>query len=105
MCAEAIQLCRELLLGCAAVLLTMTPVAAEPKPIVVLASWNNLEKPKYACDNVTSNDMKVIAQVLNNPSDYNPEDVKYNKQLFDGILECKSVKDTRELGRRLESAS
>src|SRR5207244_12751352 len=36
--------------------------------------------------------------------DYDPEDVKFTKQQFDGISECKSVKDPRELGRRLEDS-
>ena len=47
--------------------------------------------------------MNEISRVLSNPSDYDPEDVKSDKQLSDGFLECKSVKDPRELGRRLEN--
>jgi hypothetical protein len=48
-------------------------------------------------------DVNNITRVLNNPSDFDPDDVKFNKQLSDGIGECKSVKDRRELGRRLEN--
>jgi hypothetical protein len=93
------------LVGCAAVLLTVTAATAEPKAIVVLSSLHNLDYAEAACSRLHSMaDMKDITEVLNNASDYDPEDVKFNKQLFDGIWECKSVKDARELGRRLEDS-
>ena len=93
------------LVGCAAVLLTITAATAEPKAIVVLSSLHNLDYAEVACSRLRSiADIKDITEVLNNASDYDPEDVKFNKQEFDGISECKSVKDPRELGRRLEDS-
>ena len=63
------------------------------------------ECAEAACSRLRSiADIKDITEVLNNASDYDPEDVKFNKQEFDGISECKSVKDPRELGRRLEDS-
>ncbi len=92
------------LLGCAAVLLTRTAAAEEPKPIVILTSIYNVDLAEASCSHLLNvADIKSITRVLNNTSDYDPEDVKFNKQLFDGISECKSVKDRRELGRRLEN--
>ena len=93
------------LVGCAAVLLTITAATAEPKAIVVLSSLHNLDYAEVACSRLRSiADIKDITEVLNNASDYDPEDVKFNKQEFDGMSECKSVKDPRELGRRLEDS-
>jgi hypothetical protein len=81
------------LVGCAAVLLTVTAATAEPKAIVVLSSLHNLDYAEAACSHLRRMaDIKDITEVLNNASDYDPEDVKFNKQLFDGIWECKSVK-------------
>jgi hypothetical protein len=92
------------LLGCAAVLLTVTAATAEPKAVLILSSLHDLDYAEAACSHLRSvADIKDLARVLNNASDYDPEDVKINKQLFDGISECKSVNDPRELGRRLEN--
>jgi hypothetical protein len=92
-------------LGCAAVLVTMTAAAAEPNLIVVLESWHNLEYAQEACSRAASRaDMENITRVLNNASDYDLEYVKRYQEQFDGIWECKSVKDARELGRRLENS-
>jgi hypothetical protein len=67
--------------GCAAVLLTVTAATAEPKAIVVLSSLHNLEYAEAACSHLRSiADIKDIIEVLNNASDYDPEDVKFNKQ-------------------------
>ena len=86
-------------------MLTITAATAEPKAIVVLSSLHNLDYAEVACSRLRSiADIKDITEVLNNASDYDPEDVKFNKQEFDGISECKSVKDPRELGRRLEDS-
>lgn len=41
--------------------------------------------------------------VLAAPNDYNPDDVKFAKEMLDAVAECKSVRDPRELGRRLEN--
>ena len=85
--------------------LMVIAATAEPKAIVVLSSLHNLDYAEAACSRLRSMaDIKDITQVLNNASDYDPEDVKVNKQEFDGISECKSVKDPRELGRRLEDS-
>jgi hypothetical protein len=85
------------LLSCAVL---RTAIAAEPKPIVILASIYNVDFAEASCSHLLNAvDIKNITRVLNNASDYEPED----KQLSDGISECKSVKDRRELGRRLEN--
>jgi hypothetical protein len=64
------------LVGCAAVLLTITAAAAEPKAIVVLSSLHNLDYAEAACSRLHSiADIKDITEVLNNASDYDPEDI------------------------------
>ena len=93
-----------ILLSCVAVSLTRTAASAERKPIVILASIYNVDFAEATCSHLlTVVDVKNITRVLNNPSEFDPENVKTNKQLFDGISECQSVKDRRELGRRLEN--
>jgi hypothetical protein len=90
--------------GSVADLFTKTAAAAEPKPLVILASIHNVDFAEASCSYLLNvADVENITRVLNNPSDFDPEDVKFNKQLSDGIWECKSVKDRRELGRRLEN--
>jgi hypothetical protein len=64
------------LVGCAAVLLTINAATAEPKAIVVLSSLHNLDYAEVACSRLRSiADIKDITEVLNNASDYDPEDV------------------------------
>ena len=93
------------LVGCAAVLLTISAAAAEPKAIVVLSTLHHLDYAEAACSHLHSvADIKDITEVLNNASDYDPKDVKFNKQEFDGISECKSMKNPRELERHLEDS-
>jgi hypothetical protein len=92
------------LLGPVAYLLTETAATAEEKPIVILASIHNVDFAEASCSYLLNiADVKNITRVLNNPSDFDPEDVKFNEQLANGIWECESVKDRRELGRRLEN--
>jgi hypothetical protein len=89
-----------------AVLLTVTAATAEPKAIVVLSSLHNLDYAEAACIQLRSMaDIKDITEVLNNASDYDPEDVKFNKQLFDGIWECKSVRTRANWGGVSKTAS
>jgi hypothetical protein len=93
-----------ILVNCAALALTRTAASAERKPIVILASIYNVDFAEASCNHLLKVvDVKNITRVLNNPSEFDPENVKANKQLFDGISECQSVKDRRELGRRLEN--
>jgi hypothetical protein len=92
------------LLGPMAYWLTETAATAEEKPIVILASIHNVDFAEASCSYLLNvADVKNITRVLNNPSDFDPKDVKFNEQLANGIWECKSVKDRRELGRRLEN--
>ena len=67
----------ELILGCAAVALAIT--AAPADPIVVLSSVHNLNFAEAACE--------YPIEALGP----------------DGAAECRSVRDPRELGRRLEN--
>ena len=94
-----------ILLGCAVVSYTRTANSAERNPIVILASIHNVDFAEASCSYLLNvADVKYIPWVLNNkPSDLDPEDVKFKKQLSDGIRECNSVKDRRVLGRRLEN--
>ena len=72
------------LVGCAAVLLTITAATADPKTIVVLSSLHNLDYAEVACSRLRSiADIKDITEVLNNASDFDPKDVKFNKQGYD----------------------
>jgi hypothetical protein len=88
-----------------AALLTTTVTKAASKPIVILGSLHNLDYAEAACDHLLRfSDPKAIAFVLNNASDYDTEDIKRYKEQFEGIRECKSVPDKRELGRRLENS-
>lgn len=75
---------------------------AEPKSILILRSSHNLDYVYNACDTlVRFTDIDAVSRLVKNAAEDDPR-VKYNKQLLKGISECKSVKDPRELGRRLE---
>lgn len=93
----------------AATLLFATPLraqAASPEPIVVLASLHNLDWVYYACEHDVSHAAKnadYIRQILADPSGYDSDTVKVYSRLAAGASECRSVRDTRELGRRLEN--
>jgi len=72
------------LVGCAVVLLTISAATAQPKAIVVLSSLHHLDYADAACSHLgIVADIKDIAEVLNNASDYDPKDVKFNKQSYD----------------------
>ena len=93
----------------AATLLFATPLrahAASPEPIVVLVSLHNLDRVYYACEHDVSDAAKntdYIRQILADPSGYDSDTVKVYSRLAAGASECRSVRDTRELGRRLEN--
>jgi hypothetical protein len=72
------------LVGCAVVLLTISAATAEPKAIVVLSSLHHLDYAEAACGHLgIVADIKDITEVVNNASDYDPKDVKFNKQGYD----------------------
>ena len=71
-------------MGCAVVLLTISAATAQPKAIVVLSSLHHLDYAEAGCSHLrVVADMKGITEVLNNASDFDPKDVKFNKQGYD----------------------
>jgi hypothetical protein len=76
---------------------------AEAEPIVFIVSYHNLDWAKNACEHVLSlapDAQKTIRELANNPYG-RPADWVY--EIVNGANECKSVRDPRELGRRLEN--
>ena len=72
------------LVGCAVVLHTVSAATAQPKAIVVLSSLHHLDYAEAGCSHLRIvADMKGITEVLNNASDFDPKDVKFNKQDYD----------------------
>jgi hypothetical protein len=72
------------LVCCAVVLLTISAATAQPKAIVVLSSLHHLDYAEAGCSHLrVVADMKGITEVLNNASDFDPKDVKFNKQGYD----------------------
>jgi hypothetical protein len=77
--------------------------AVEAEPIVFIVSYHNLDYAKVACDHVLAqapDAQKTIRELTNNPYG-RPADWVYD--VVNGANECKSVQDTRQLGRRLEN--
>jgi hypothetical protein len=77
-------------------------VSAEP--IVFITSDRNLEHAKVACEFVLAREpdaAKTMRELANNRYGLEPSD--WVADILAGALECKSVRDTRELGRRLEN--
>ena len=52
------------LVGCAAILLTITAATAEPKAIVVLSSLHNLDYAEVACSRLRSIDGVIGRQLV-----------------------------------------
>lgn len=81
---------------------TTNVAAAAPRSIVILRSAHDLDYAYNACEALLKfTDIDAVTRVVKGAPDSNPG-AKSNKQLLDGISECKSVSDPRELGRRLE---
>jgi hypothetical protein len=77
---------------------------ASAEPIVFIVSYHNLDYAKEACRAVLSMEpeaTKTIRDLANNPLGLEPAD--WVKDTVTAAAECKSVRDTRELGTRLEN--
>ena len=62
----------------------ISAATAQPKAIVVLSSLHHLDYAEAGCSHLrVVADMKGITEVLNNASDFDPKDVKFNKQGYD----------------------
>jgi hypothetical protein len=76
---------------------------ANAKPLVFIVSCHNVDYAKVACDQVLSSEPDAVKDAREHQK-YGWGDVgDMTKYILAGAAECKSVPDTRELGRRLES--
>ena len=76
---------------------------ANAEPLVFIVSYHNVDYAKSACDHVLSMEPDA-AKDLREHQKYGWGDVgDATKYILAGAAECKSVRDTRELGRRLEN--
>jgi hypothetical protein len=62
---------------------------ADAKPLVFIVSYHNVDYAKTVCDYVLSMEKGGFGEIT--------------RDSLDGAAECKSVRDTRELGRRVEN--
>jgi hypothetical protein len=77
-------------------------VKAESKSIVILKSQHNLDFTQKACDTLLQfTDVDAVTRLLKAAPENDPS-VTANKQIMQGLAECKSVNDSRELARRVE---
>ncbi len=72
--------------------------------LVFIVSYHNVDYAKVACDHVLSMEADAVRTVRDYQrfgwGDVNDDTTK---SILAGAAECKSVRDTRELGRRLEN--
>jgi hypothetical protein len=81
---------------------TANAAHAEPKATIILKSQHDLDFTDRACDALVKfTDVEAVTRLVKNAS-ADDQSVKYNRQLLNGIAECKTVSDPRELGRRYE---
>jgi len=80
-------------------------VAAGAEPIVFIASWHNLDSVKHGCEHLLAREsdaQKTIRELANNTYALTPAELGLSDTV-NGASECRSVRDPRELGRRLEN--
>jgi hypothetical protein len=76
---------------------------ANAEPLVFIVSYHNVDYAKVACDQVLSNEPDAIKDTREHQK-YGWGDVgDATKYTLAAAAECKTVRDTRELGRRLEN--
>jgi hypothetical protein len=75
--------------------------AAKAEPIVFIVSYHNLDYAKVACQNVLAQAPDAQKTIRELSRYGQPAEWVYD--VVNGANECKSVQDTRALGRRLES--
>jgi hypothetical protein len=79
------------------------PTKASAEQIVFVVSYHNLDYAAVACGSIMQMEpdaAKTIRDLANDPY-FKPAD--WVKDVIAGATECKSVRDPRELGRRLEN--
>ena len=80
---------------------------ANAEPLVFIVSYHNVDYAKTACDHVLSMEpdavktMRAVRDIQRVDRGYVNDDTA--KNILAGAAECRSVRDTRELGRRLEN--
>lgn len=78
--------------------------SASAEPIVFIVSYHNVDYAKVACDQVVSMEddaKKTVRDLSGNKMGLEPAD--WVKDTITAAAECRSVRDFRELGRRLEN--
>ena len=81
----------------------MSPAMANDQPIVFIVSLHNLDYAKNACNNALAqapDAQKTIRELSNNPYGKAADWVYH---VVEAANECKSVRDTRALGRKIEN--
>ena len=92
-----------LALGLAALLTTSCLAQANAEPLIFIVSYHNVDYAKVACDQVLANEPDAVKDAREHQK-YGWGEVGYaTKYTLAAAAECKTVRDTRELGRRLEN--
>jgi len=85
-------------------ILALTHNIASAEPIIFVVSYHNLDYAESACEMALREEpdaAKTIRELGNNG--YGVEPADWVKDVMEAAAECKTVRDTRELGRRLEN--
>ena len=93
-----------LALGLAALLTISCLPQANAEPLVFIVSYHNVDYAQTACNFVLSQ-VPGALETVHTWQKYGWGEVtdETTKYILAGAAECKSVRDTRELGRRLEN--
>jgi hypothetical protein len=76
---------------------------AKAEPLIFIVSYHNVGYAKVACDRVLSNEPDAVKDAREHQKYGWGEVGDATKYTLAAAAECKSVRDTRELGRRLEN--
>jgi hypothetical protein len=102
-----ITMMKRLVLASAAACYCIATPQAFAETVVFVVSYHNLDYAKNACDRVLSMEpdavktMRAVRDIQRFDRGYVNDDTANN--ILAGAVECRSVRDTRELGRRLEN--
>jgi hypothetical protein len=76
---------------------------ANAEPLVFIVSYHNVDYAKVACDQVLSNEPDALKDARQHQKYGWGEVGEATKYTLVAAAECKTVRDTRELGRQLEN--
>jgi hypothetical protein len=76
---------------------------ASAEPIIFVISYHNLDYAETACEMFLSQEAEAEAVKIRTSKQFGVEPVDWVNDILAGVVDCKSVRDMRELGRRLEN--